>query len=130
MRALLLAACLLVSGATAEPPTPLEFACDYLDIDCRGIDMPTVVYTDLMGAMGLNGAYFPGEAVVFIDNDAPAHTVVHEVTHYVLYEAAQFVGMCVSEEAARRVHHAWEGTEYNDKWRAQYGCQGSPTEAL
>ena len=130
MRALFLAICLLVSGAAqTEPPTPLEFACDYLSIDCTDISPPTIIYTDLMGAMGLYGAYFPGEDFVFVDTTAPGHTVVHEVTHYMLYEAGFRISNCVSEEAARRVHHAWDGTEYNDKWRVRYGCQPDPTAA-
>jgi len=109
--------------ADKENMAPLEFACAFLEVDCRGIERPSIIYTDLMGAMGLYGAYFHGENFVFVDFDAPAHTVVHEVTHYMLYEAGNVASRCVSEEAARRVHHAWSGTEYNDEWRKRYECE-------
>lgn len=115
--------CLSIGGAvSAEPPTPLEFACAYIEADCEGITMPLVIYTRIMGEVGLYGAYYPGEHAVYIDPDAPGHTVVHEVTHYVLYEAGMRFSRCTSEEAARRVHHAWNGTDYDDKWRDRYGC--------
>jgi hypothetical protein len=121
---LLFVACPSVSAGQEEelPPTPLQFACDFLEIDCEGITMPMIIYTDIMGELGYYGAYMPGEHIVFIDPQAPAATVVHEVTHYMLWAAGARVSRCTSEEAARRVHHAWEGTEYNEEWRQRYGC--------
>lgn len=124
----LIAACMTSGpayGFEENVPTnisPLDYACRTLEIDCTGIKMPIVVYTDIMGAMGLHGAYMPGDNMVFIDPDAPAHTLVHEVTHYMLYESGFRMGRCTSEEAARRVHHSWEGTPYSDLWRGRYGC--------
>lgn len=105
-----------------NPKDLMGWACDYLSVNCKGLEPPQVIYTDIMGAMGLYGAYYPGEGVVWVDWDAPAHTVIHEITHYMLYEAGIPLSRCTSEEAARRVHHAWQGTKYNDKWRAGYGC--------
>jgi len=101
--------------------TPQAFACEYLEIDCTGIKPANVVYTGLMGYMGLYGMYIPEEDLILIDLEAPAHTLVHEVTHHVLWHAG-LRNRCLSEEAARRVHHEWEGTPYNDDWRVQYGC--------
>ena len=124
MRAFIAALMLLITSPlhTAEPPTPLEFTCAVLDLDCHDILMPSIVYTDLMGVMGLYGAYYPGDKWIFIDPQAPGHVVVHEVTHYVLYEVGLHVSRCLSEEAARRVHRAWESLPYTEDWRKQYNC--------
>ena len=123
MKALVLAALLAIGMSTPAQATnsPMQFACDFLDIDCTGLRQPMIIYTDLMGINGLYGQYVYGEPWVFVDPDAPAHTVVHEIAHYVLWEVANIEG-CTSEEAARRVHHAWDGTEYNDNWRRRYNC--------
>jgi hypothetical protein len=97
--------------------------CTILDVDCTDIAPPIVVTTNMMGAFRLHGAYFPGENYIFVDPDSPEHTIVHEMTHYLLYEMNLFRNdRCGSEYMARRVHHAWEGTEYDDTWRAQYRC--------
>lgn len=128
MKALLLSLILAIgvaAPAAAENKynhKEMEFACELLSLDCTGIDRPTVIVTNLMGALGLYGAYMPGEQWIFIDPQAPDHTYIHELTHYIIYEAGLRVGRCTGEEAARRVHHAWEGTEYNDDWRKRYGC--------
>lgn len=119
-------ALLLTTITSAEEtmvPSPLEFACEWLDLDCTGIEQPTVVYTNIMGDMGLYGAYFPGESIVVIDPHAPAHTVVHEVTHYVLHEAGfTDLDRCLSEEVARRVGDAWAKQAYTTGWKKKYGC--------
>jgi hypothetical protein len=121
---ILLVAILLAFNADAEKnQTPMEFACEQLDIDCTGIRPPDVIITELMGALGLYGAYMPGENRIYIDPDAPSHTLVHEVTHYVVYEAGFRFDRCFSEEVARIVHHRWNGTEYSDSWRKTYGCE-------
>lgn len=119
---------LLLSGSVAgikqDVPTniaPMDYACTVLEVDCTEFKQPSIIYTNVMEALGLWGAYAYGEDFVLIDHDAPAATVVHEVTHYVLWN----VGMrdrCISEEAARRVHHKWEGTPYDDSWRNLYQC--------
>jgi len=133
IRALVIAAlCTIGLGAAVAQPTQtseMKFACDYLEIDCTGIERPSVIVTKLMGAFGVYGAYYGGEKTVFLDPDAPDHTYIHELTHYLLWEVSNgAVKGCASEEAARRVHHAWEGTEYDDSWRGRYGCQ-APAES-
>lgn len=118
---------LLVSASaySAPPLTPLAFACAELKIDCKGIDPPTILVTPLMGEFGLWGAYWPGEKWVYVDPNAPGSTVVHEVTHYMLYEAGMRFSRCAAEEAARRVQHAWDGTDYEkDNWEVRYKCNG------
>jgi len=127
MKNIMLALLVLVglTGAVTprEPHAELVFACETLQIECKGISRPTVIVTDLMGAIGLYGAYMPGEHWIFIDPQAPDHTYIHELTHYILHEAGfRFRDGCTSEEAARIVAAAWMGVDYSDKWRKQYGC--------
>lgn len=124
-----LAICTLVGPANAlntKVPTNLhakDYVCRTLELDCRGIPAPTIIYTGLMSALGLHGAYMPGDRFIFIDPSAPAHTVVHEMTHYILWETGVVEDRCLSEEVARRVHHVYEGTTYDDSWRKRYQCE-------
>jgi hypothetical protein len=111
---------LAYGGTTQEK---WQDTCDILEVDCTDMAPPTVVVTSLMGALGLYGAYYPGEHMIFVDPYAPEKTEVHEMTHYLLYELGLFRdNRCMSEEVARRVHHKWEGTTYDDTWRSQYRC--------
>ena len=124
MKKLLLLALLLPSFATASTIyTPFEYVCAaLLSVDCREMSQPAIVYTRLMDSMQKHGAYVSGEHVLFISPNAPPETVVHEMAHYVLYEAGLDLDRCLSEETARRIHHMWLKDEYTEDWRLSYGC--------
>lgn len=137
----------LVSASTPSiPATPSHevtrkewaFVCDTLKeqgfaaVDCRKIDRPQVIVSKVVGDMAdpgevLYGFYYLGEDFIFVNPESSPEDqrkiVVHEATHYVLWMTyGDKVGSCKSEEVARRVHHAWEGSDYDDTWRLFYRC--------
>lgn len=129
---------LLLSSCTAftnqKPPTEHEFVCAALDLDCEelGIVPPIPVISAVVGS-GYYGFYYPGEPYVFITkNPGPKETIsnilVHEGTHYVLYEAGIRTGRCASEREARRVTAEYKGEEYDSSWEAQYGCTNNEAD--
>jgi hypothetical protein len=114
-----------------------RFVCKAMDVmgyavDCRKIRPPTVVVSMIVQdssppGLQLRGVTYHGEPYVFVNSTlslADQRTVViHETVHYLL--AATYgkrIGGCEHEWAARVVHSAWEGSDYDNSWRVWYGC--------
>lgn len=138
MRKILLSviAVMMALGAQAKPPNvdivsdeQFRFVCRYVDVfygvECNDLKKPYVVTSKVVSS-SYYGFYFKGETIVYVfPNLSPktrSSTIVHETTHYVLDWTKSGFSRCESEEAARRVHHLWEGSKYNDRWRLNYRC--------
>jgi hypothetical protein len=141
-------ALLVAMAALAGPPTPpasdavslqeWRFVCKAMDImgytavDCRKLRPPTVIVSLIVQdnsppGLQLRGVTYHGEVYVFVNALLPRAeqrtVVVHETVHYLL--AATYgrrISGCEHEWAARIVHTAWEGSDYNNSWRVWYGC--------
>jgi hypothetical protein len=101
------------------------YTCSQLELinetlTCDGLEPPIVVVTRILSPMSLYGVYIPGERYVFVNPDSPdpLATLIHEMTHYVLYyNGIDYSQMCLSEEIARFV-----AGQTGNEWRKQYGC--------
>jgi len=131
MRKLLVALSLLfmtqATSVSAAPEAsgrmaPMDYVCTVLSLDCTGMAAPTIIYTKLLKGFRLYGVYVRGENRIFVAPGAPAKTVVHEYTHYVLDKLHLTRDRCFSEEMARKVADKWAGDTYDDSWRLQYRC--------
>jgi len=145
--ALVLLVCTLIQGPTVASNSDAvthrewKFLCTelrslgYDRVNCRRIEKPTVVITTAVkdiAAPGweLYGVTYDGEPYVLINPDLDQETtrmvIVHETVHYVLWQFyGNGIGDCESERVARKVHHAWDKTDYAlDKWESDYGCKG------
>jgi hypothetical protein len=122
-----------VPETAPHPVTPSEqydFACEYLDafydVQCGDLESPFVIISRVVDSR-YYGFYFPGENYIYINPNASpvdqAETIIHETTHYILhFKGDARFNRCLSEEVARRVHHLWGDTEYDDEWRGLYNC--------
>jgi hypothetical protein len=142
VKALLLTS-LAALAAPPQPPsnavTPQEwrFVCKAMDVmgyavDCRKLRPPTVVVSMIVQdssppGLQLRGVTYHGEEFIFVNSTLPRWdqrtVVIHETVHYVL--AATYgkrIDGCEHEWAARIVHSAWEGSDYDNSWRVWYGC--------
>jgi hypothetical protein len=124
---------------TSNAVTPQEwrFVCRAMDVmgyavDCRKLKPPTVVVSMIVQdssppGLQLRGVTYHGEEFIFVNSTLPRWdqrtVVIHETVHYVL--AATYgkrIDGCEHEWAARIVHSAWEGSDYDNSWRVWYGC--------
>jgi hypothetical protein len=123
--------------SNAVTPQEWRFVCKAMDImgyavDCRKLKPPTVVVSMIVQdssppGLQLRGVTYHGEEFIFVNSTLPRWdqrtVVVHETVHYVL--AATYgkrIDGCEHEWAARIVHSAWEGSDYDNSWRVWYGC--------
>jgi hypothetical protein len=144
VKALLLTASFAALAPSSQPPsnavTPQEwrFVCKAMDVmgyyavDCRKLKPPTVVVSMIVQdssppGLQLRGVTYHGEQYVFVNStltrEEQRTVVIHETVHYVL--AATYgkrIGGCEHEWAARIVHTAWDGSDYDNTWRVWYGC--------
>jgi hypothetical protein len=114
-----------------------RFVCKAMDVmgyavDCRKLKPPTVVVSMIVQdssppGLQLRGVTYHGEEYIFVNSTLPRWdqrtVVIHETVHYVL--AATYgkrIDGCEHEWAARIVHSAWEGSDYDNSWRVWYGC--------
>jgi hypothetical protein len=114
-----------------------RFVCKAMDVmgyavDCRKIRPPTVVVSMIVQdssppGLQLRGVTYHGEEYIFVNSTLPLAdqrtVVIHETVHYLL--AATYgrrISGCEHEWAARVVHSAWEGSDYDNSWRVWYGC--------
>lgn len=124
------------------PAEQWEYVCNalpeqgYEEVDCSLTPPPVLVISQIVPDSAdegeeLYGFTYPGEIYIFLNPDHPELwdvIMVHEATHYLLAQTygvgwmPTAVGRCESERVARVVHHAYEGTEYDDEWRLWYGC--------
>ena len=137
MKKLILILLLLFSpAASADMAERLayEHACDELTLvypqvmNCLTIQSPFIVYTKLVrakdrGATTTDGLYVQGEPFVFVHPNIRdrLRVVVHEMSHYIMYETGVDKGMnqCDKEAAARKVAgHRWGPAE-----KVPYGCK-------
>jgi hypothetical protein len=130
---LLLSSCATFLNTTPKEQTDFEYVCAAVEVDCKelGIVAPIAVISAVVGS-GYYGFYYPGEPYVFITkfpgNETTQTIIVHETTHYVLYEAGIRKGRCHSERVARRVTAEFKGLEYDPTWETQYGCQNGEAD--
>jgi hypothetical protein len=114
-----------------------RFVCKAMDVmgyavDCRKLKPPTVVVSLIVQdaappGLQLRGVTYRGEQYVFVNarlsREDQRTVVVHETVHYVLDATyGKHIGGCEHEWAARVVHTAWEGSDYDNSWRVWYGC--------
>ena len=115
-----------------EPPI-FDQVCEALEVDCTDIAPPTIVYSSILMIIGeltgsgYYGVHIPDEPYIYINSvltpiDRVDEIITHEMTHYVAHQAGLGLTYCESEETARRVTAELTNFEYDDDWRAQYGC--------
>jgi hypothetical protein len=129
-----IAGCVTYDNRTATPPPPDPFAmvCAELELACD-FAPPEIITTKIIqwiGWGGVLGGYVPSEPYIFIDPAGPHmwKTILHEVTHYVAYNAGIEDGstqesMCESEALARVTASKLTNTEVLSTWRENYGCE-------
>ncbi len=91
----------------------MQDACLLLGADCRGLEVPTLIFDELGRPLGL---YYTGGRVVFLTSDClsrVADTVkceailVHELSHYIAWYVMGLRDMCASEALAWDVFNAY-----------------------
>lgn len=115
---------LCVEAETA-PQEDFEYVCEqvtkiYPDVSCDEIEPPLVIMTKLTRYARAHGAYMAGEPYIFINPEGPHpdESIIHEMTHYVLYETGKVINAtCLGESLARVV--AGQNHPY---WRLVYNC--------
>ena len=111
-----------------------EHACDELTIlypqvmNCIAIPSPMVIYTKLVRYKDkkdktTDGLFVDGEPLVFVYPNLRdrLRVVVHELSHYIMYETGVDKGMdiCEKERIARKV----AGNRWGPSERVLYGCK-------
>lgn len=95
--------------------------------DCDSVPKPKVYLVDFNDA-SLYGLYWQGSQVLMLNRRLKPEYInlvmVHELMHHYDYELMlQWpFDHCSTERLARKVHHLFEGTEYNDLWEQVYRC--------
>ena len=114
------------------PKTDFEYICQEIEVmfevGCGTLEAPTVVYSsiidDAAGWRRWHGVYYHGEPYIFINPTSPdslKHEILlHEMTHYVLYELELIEGneTCEHERIARLI----SGGTWTDSDKGSYGC--------
>lgn len=107
------------------------YACEqvqnlYPEADCRTIEPPLLILTTLVEELGAWGVYMRGEPFIFVTPDNPylIATIIHEMTHYILFTTGAETDRCRHEEVARFV------AGQSRPWRKQYGCTGDARKFL
>ena len=72
-----------------------------------------------------HGVYYHGESYIFIDPTSPDEMqneiILHETTHYVMYELGLFEGIDICEQ--ERVARIISDGEWGDNEKRVYGCE-------
>lgn len=112
------------------------YACAYVevfeDVQCGDLDKPKILYNEFRSYFGtpqttLYGRHYLGSEYIeinvrFYGTEMARTTAVHETVHYIGAHQDAGWSKCYSEDVARRVHHLWEGTEYDPEWKVRYKC--------
>jgi hypothetical protein len=101
-------------------------------VQCRNIKPPTVVVSKIVHDLAppgtiMYGVTYDDEPYIFVNarmtRGEQRAIVIHEATHYVLWQTyGMAVGRCEGESAARTVHRMWQNLPPDDSWRSLYDC--------
>lgn len=130
--ATLFTACHALYSFWPRPPTDFGYVCQQIElmyeVGCGTLEAPTVVYSDIINSASgwgyWHGVYYHGESYIFINPQSPVdmqnEILLHEMTHYVLYELQLIPDneTCEQERVAREI----SGGIWGNAEKRVYGC--------